>query len=112
MVARRYDIVVLRSGRQKLTLDAVASRAGLHPALVEAYVEFGLIEPVEWEGANKLFDAAAIPRLRMIGRLRESLGINLAGVSVILDLLDKLRSAKRDNDALRSKLYAARLSAN
>ena len=104
MMARRYDIVVLRSERRGLTLDAVASRAGLHPALVEAYVEFGLIEPIEREGASLFFDASTIPRLRMIGRLRGSLGINLAGVSVILDLLDKLRALKRENDALNSRL--------
>jgi hypothetical protein len=50
----------------------------MHPALIERFVEFGLIEPVEWQGAMLFFDAAAVPRLRMIARLRESLGLNLA----------------------------------
>ena len=75
----------------------------MHPALVERFVEFGLIEPVEWEGATLLFDASAVPRLRMIGRLRESLGINLAGIAVILDLLDRLCALQRENETLRSR---------
>jgi MerR family transcriptional regulator/heat shock protein HspR len=104
MAAERYNIVLCRDERQQLTLDAVALCAGLHPALVESYVEVGLIEPVAWQGAALLFDASAIPRLRMIGRLREALGINVAGIAVILDLLDRLHALQRDNESLNSRL--------
>ena len=81
----------------------LASRAGMHPALVERLVEFGLIDPVEWEGSRWLFDPSAIPRLRMIGRLRESLGINLAGIEVILDLVDRVAALQRENRELRNR---------
>ena len=74
MTARRYEIVLVRSEPQQLTLEAVAAHAGLHPMMVERFVELGLIEPVERQGATLLFDASAVPRLRTIGRLRESLG--------------------------------------
>jgi chaperone modulatory protein CbpM len=104
MAVERYNIVLCRDERQQLTLDAVALRAGLHPALVESYVEVGLIEPVAWQGAALWFDASAIPRLRMIGRLREALGINVAGIAVILDLLDRLHALQRDNESLHSRL--------
>src|SRR5947207_13335103 len=104
MNVRRYDIVLLRSERGRLTLDALASRAGLHPALVERFVECGLIEPIEWEGDNLLFDVSTITRLYTIRRLRESLGINLPGLAVTLDLLDRLRALQRENESLRSKL--------
>jgi DNA-binding transcriptional MerR regulator len=50
------------------------------------------------------FDAAAVPRLRTIRRLRENLGINVAGVAVILDLLEKLQALQRENELQRSKL--------
>ena len=100
MALQRYDIVLYRRDAQQLSLDALAAHAGMHPMLVEHFVEFGLIEPVEREGATLLFDASAVPRLRMIGRLRETLGINLAGIAVILDLLDQiLRSAARKRNA-------------
>ena len=104
MTVRRYDIVLCRSERQLLTLDVVASHAGIHPAMVERFVECGLLEPIEWEGASLLFEASAIPRLRLIGRLRQSLGLNLAGISVTLDLLDRLCALQRENEILRSRL--------
>jgi DNA-binding transcriptional MerR regulator len=104
MTVRRYDIILCRSERQLLTLDAVASGAGLHPAMVETFVECGLLEPIEWEGQSLLFEASAIPRLRLIGRLRQSLGLNLAGISVTLDLLDRLCALQRENEILRSRL--------
>ena len=103
MTVRRYDIVLLRREPQKLTLDAVASRAGMHPTVVERFVEFGLIEPIEQEGTTLFFDPSAIPRLRMIGRLRESLGINLSGIAVIQDLLDRLCALQLENEALRRR---------
>src|SRR3989442_10360928 len=98
MTTRRYDIVLCRNERQQLTLDAVASRAGMHPDLVKRFVEFGLLDPIEREGAALFFDPSAIPRLRTIERLRESLGMNLAGIAVALDLLDRLRVLQRQND--------------
>ena len=39
----------------------------------------------------------------MIGRLRESLGINLAGIAVILDLRDRYCALQRENETLRSR---------
>jgi DNA-binding transcriptional MerR regulator len=104
MTVRRYDIVLSRNESQRLTLDSLASRTGLHPALVERFVECGLIEPIEWEGHTLLFDISTITRLSTIRRLRESLGINLAGLVVTLDLLDRLRALQRENESLRSKL--------
>ena len=103
MSVQRYDIVLCRREAQLVTLETLAAHAGMHPALVERFVEFGLIEPVERVGATSLFDAAAIARLRMIGRLRESLGINLAGISVILNLLDRLCTLQRENEAQRNR---------
>jgi chaperone modulatory protein CbpM len=104
MTAPRYEIVLVRSEPQQLTLEAVAAHAGLHPMMVERFVELGLIEPVEWQGATLLFDASAVPRLRTIGRLRESLGINVAGVAVIMDLLDRFCALQRTNELLHSRL--------
>ena len=104
MAERRYDLVLYRREPQQLTLETLSAHAGVHPALVEHFVELGLIEAIEWEGARLVFDASAVPRLRMIGRLRESLGINLAGVAVVLELLDKFCALQRENEVLRTRL--------
>jgi len=101
MAARRYEIVLCRQEGQQLTLDALAARAGMHPELVERFVECGLIEPMGREGAAWVFDPSAVARLHMVGRLREGLSINVAGVAVILNLLDRYCALQRENETLR-----------
>lgn len=98
---RRYEIVIRRREAQYLTLDALADRAEMHPLLVERFVECGLVEPSAREGAELLFDAAAVPRLRTIKRLREHLGINIAGIAVVLDLLERIAALQRENEKRR-----------
>ena len=45
----------------------------------------------------------AVPRLQMIMRLRRDTGVNLAGIGMILDLLDPLRALERENQWLRAE---------
>ncbi len=84
-----------------VTLDGLAARAGLHPTLIERFVEYGLIEPVERAGAHMLFDQDCVARVRKIERLRRHLGANLASVAVILDLLDRLSKLEQEIERLR-----------
>jgi chaperone modulatory protein CbpM len=103
MTERHYQIVLRRNEREQLTLDALARSAGLHPALVERFVEFGLLEPAEWDGTQLVFETAAVLRLQMIERLRGEIGINLAGIAVILDLLDRLHALQSENEWLHAR---------
>jgi len=97
----RYPIVLRRIEREQVTLDTLAACAGLHPALVAGFVECGLLEPEERTGAHMLFNVTCIARLRTILRLRRDLGANVAGIGVILDLLDRLAALERENSRLR-----------
>lgn len=99
---RRYELIIRRR-EGYLTLEALADRAEMHPALVERLVECGLIEPSAREGSRLYFEPAVVPRLRLIGRLRNNLGINLAGIGVVLDLLDRLRALQRENERQRHR---------
>ena len=103
MRERRYEIVLCRRERDQLTLEMLAATAEIHPGLVEQFVAYGLLEPVEWVGQELLFDAAAVPRLHMILRLRRDTGVNLAGIEMILDLLDRLRALELENQWLRAQ---------
>ena len=103
MRERRYEIVLCRRERDQLTLERLADTAEIHPGLVERFLAYGLLEPVEWVGPVLLFDAAAVPRLRIIMRLRRDTGVNLAGIGMILDLLDRLRTLERENQWLRAQ---------
>ena len=73
-----------------LELEELASAAGVHPDLVVQFVEYGLLEPEAGADPRPLFPVSAVIRLRRIVRLRSDLGVNLAGIAVILDLLDRL----------------------
>jgi len=94
-------MVVVLQRRELLSLDALARRAGVHPALVERYVELDLIRPCEREGARLFFEPSAVLRLGAVNRLRQSLGINLQGIVVVLDLVDQISALQRENDRLR-----------
>ena len=104
MRERRYEIVLCRRKCAQLTLESLAATAEIHPDLVEQFVAYGLLEPVERVGPVLLFDAAAVSRLQMIMRLRRDTGVNLAGIGMILDLLDRLRAIERENQWLRTQL--------
>jgi len=103
MRERRYELVLCQRERDQLTLEMLAATAEIHPGLVERFVACGLLEPAEWIGPMLLFDAAAVPRLQMILRLRRDTGVNLAGIDMILDLLDRIRALERENQQLRAQ---------
>jgi MerR family transcriptional regulator, heat shock protein HspR len=103
MRERQYAIVLCRRESDQLTLEILDAAAEIHPGLVEQLVAYGLLEPVEWAGPMLLFDADAVPRLQMILRLRRDTGVNLAGIAMILDLLNRLRTLERENQWLRAQ---------
>ena len=103
MIAIRYPLVPRRTPREHLTLEAAAARVGLHPILIERFVEFGLVEPAERTGPEIRIEAACLPRLIAISRLRNDLGVNLHGVAVILDLVDRLAALQRELACLRQR---------
>jgi MerR family transcriptional regulator/heat shock protein HspR len=98
----REMIVVLKS-RDLLTLEALARRVDMHPDLVERYVELGLIHPCEGEGPSLVFEPSTVLRLGAVNRLRQSLGINMAGIAVVLDLIDQICALQDENHRLRRR---------
>ena len=100
MMERRYEIVLCRRERDQLTLEMLAATAEIHPSLVEQFIAYGLLEPIEWAGPALIFNASAVPRLHRILRLRRDTGVNLAGISMILNLLDRLSALEHENQEL------------
>lgn len=83
-------------------LEVVARLAGLTPGRVRRLEEAGLLEPVQVCGRVRLYSEREVARLRKIRRLTRDLGINLAGVAVILRLTEELEDLRR-RDARRSE---------
>lgn len=90
-----------RTERERLTLEGLAEQTGLHPTLIEHFVEYGLIEPAERTGEQLRFDVDCVLRVRKIERLRHDLGANLASVEVILDLLDRISRLEKEVERLQ-----------
>ena len=89
-----------------LTLSEVAYRCGLHPELIERLVGIGLIDYVERDGHGEiLFNADVVPLLRSIVRLRNQLGVNYAGIGVILDLMARIESLENHIRELESRVF-------
>src|SRR5438128_8658547 len=60
----------------------------------------GLVKPARL-GSNRLYSDADIDRLRQIQRLTQEMGVNLAGVEVILNLLEKIDQLQAELEAVR-----------
>lgn len=74
-------------------IETASQVVGMPPATIRYYVRVGLVR-TRREGREELLDEREIARLRRIRRLREDLGINTAGVEVVMRLLDELESLR------------------
>ena len=62
----------------------------------------GLIQP-QYVSRRRCFSDADVERLRQIRRLTQEMGVNLAGVEIILDLLDKMDQLQRELDEVKTE---------
>lgn len=92
----RYPIIIHQHWDHLLSLEELACAANIHPQIVRHFLEYGLIEPTEQVGTHLLFDGNLIPRLRTIQRLRMDMGVNFAGIAVILDLMEKVQQLQHE----------------
>ncbi len=105
----RHDIIPIPKVLGTFTLESLAETTGMPLDLLHLLVDHGLIEPVARDTIEPRFEAACVIRLRVIGRLRRDLGINLPGIAAVLDLLDRVQSLQRELDTLRFRTVSDRL---
>jgi MerR family transcriptional regulator/heat shock protein HspR len=71
-------------------IGAISERYGIHPQTLRMYEREGLLRPARTEGNTRLYDADTIERLEIILTLTRHLGVNLAGVEVILHMKQRM----------------------
>ena len=91
-----------REGRRYVMISAVAERYDIHPQTLRLYEREGLLEPVRSAGNTRLYDRRALSRLESILTLTRDMGVNLAGVEVILNLQDQIAELEQEIEELRS----------
>jgi MerR family transcriptional regulator, heat shock protein HspR len=78
-------------------------QAPLHPQTLRMYEREGLIKP-QRVGKNRLYSDRDIERLRRIQNLTQQMGVNLAGVEIILELLERMEQMQQEMDDMREAL--------
>jgi len=101
---KNHVVNLWRTANSRLTVQDLATAAGLDSSDVEKIVGLGVIEPSSNTRSGPLFSQTAVGRLRRIVRLRRDLGINLAGIAVVLDLRERIESLEREVGRLRGRL--------
>ena len=90
---------------------SIASRiVGIHAQTLRYYERVGLVSPSRTEGRQRLYSPEDIEKIRRIRALTEDMGVNLAGVEVILELMDRLNNVKVQVDQLKKEIEALKTS--
>jgi MerR family transcriptional regulator/heat shock protein HspR len=84
-------------------ISVAAELAGVHPQTLRTYESKGLVRPKRTPGGTRLYSEADVERLRIIQRLTTELGLNLAGVELVLRLEDELRRAHTHIEQLQKQ---------
>jgi MerR family transcriptional regulator/heat shock protein HspR len=87
-------------------ISVAARMVELHPQTLRHYERVGLVVPARSPGNVRLYSPRDIERLRKICRLTDELGINLAGVDVILRLTDTIEELQTEVDEMRAELLS------
>jgi len=82
----------------------VASTLDIHPQTLRQYEKEGLISPSRTQGRMRLYSQRDLDKIKLILRLTRKMGINLAGVDVILKLKKQMEAMTEEIDGLRTEL--------
>lgn len=89
------------------TIGIVARMVELHPQTLRNYEQIGLVMPRRSDGNIRLYSQREVDRLMKINRLTQDLGVNLAGVEIILRLSDQIESLQGQVEVLEQQMHAA-----
>jgi len=96
----------------KYVISIVTKLVDLHPQTLRHYEDIGLVVPSRSKGNIRLYSQRDVELLRKITRLTRDLGINLAGVEVILNMTERLESLQyaieRIQDEVEFQMQALR----
>jgi MerR family transcriptional regulator/heat shock protein HspR len=93
-----------RSRQGAHRIGVISERFGIHPQTLRMYEREGLLRPARTEGNTRLYDAGTIERLEIILTLTRDLGVNLAGVEVILHMKERMEKMQGEVHELLSVL--------
>jgi MerR family transcriptional regulator/heat shock protein HspR len=93
--------------RPRYMISVAAELVGMHPQTLRIYESKGLVMPQRTAGNTRLYSEADLERLRLINRLTQELGLNLAGVEHVIRLEEQIRRMERTMDRLEREMRQA-----
>ncbi len=96
MVAREHRLFMI---------SVVSEMLGIHPQTLRLYEREGFIKPKRSGGNTRLYSDEDVEKLEMILRLTRELGVNLAGVEVILSMREKMEQMQREMQDTIERLH-------
>jgi len=100
------DDRVLRDDEPCYVISVAAKLASLHPQTLRYYDRIGLIRPSRTAGRMRLYSQRDVETLRKIARLTEDLGVNLAGVEVVLNMARRIEELQEEMEILQQQAEA------
>ena len=76
-------------------ISAVAEQYAIHPQTLRLYEREGLLAPSRSDGNTRLYTDEDLERLEVILKLTRDLGVNLAGVEIILNMREKMEAMQK-----------------
>ena len=81
---------------KKYTISVIAEEYGIHPQTLRLYEREGLIKPSRSAKGTRYYTEEDVERLELILNLTRDLGVNLAGVEIILNMREKMNQMQRE----------------
>jgi MerR family transcriptional regulator/heat shock protein HspR len=81
---------------RKYTISAVSEQFDIHPQTLRLYEREGLIKPSRSAKGTRYYTEEDIERLELILNLTRDLGVNLAGVEIVLNMIEKMKQMQRE----------------
>jgi MerR family transcriptional regulator, heat shock protein HspR len=89
-------------------ISIAARMVGMHAQTLRQYERVGLVEPKRTRGNIRMYSPADVARLRTVQRLMTDLGVNLAGVEVILQMRERMEAIEQELERVRRELQRER----
>jgi len=88
-------------------ISIVSRMIGLHQQTIRSYERVGLVKPFRTGGNTRLYSQADVERLRTVTRLVNDLGVNLAGVDVIIRMTRQIEELQQQLKKVSKELRSA-----
>lgn len=94
----------MNNSTPKYVISIASEILGIHPQTLRQYERLGFIIPARTDGKNRLYSEEDIDKVRFITKLTREMGVNLAGVEIILNLQEQISILNKELINVKNRL--------